>query len=52
MFSYQIYDTQREELIFATYSQEKYKKKVKEIEQQGQTVNKKNSNIRTNVPPH
>tara|TARA_R110001632_G_scaffold36889_1_gene93228 strand:+ start:974 stop:1144 length:171 start_codon:yes stop_codon:yes gene_type:complete len=56
MESYKIFDNYGKDLIFASYSQSKFRKKVRELESKGVVINGADSPIRplvcfTNVKP-
>ena len=51
MESYKIFDNYGKDLIFASYSQSKFKEKIRELESRGVVVNGTDSPIRTNVKP-
>ena len=51
MESYKIFDNHGKDLIFASFSQSKFRKKVRELESKGIILNGADSPIRTNVKP-
>jgi len=51
MESFKIFDNYGKDLIFASYSQSKFRKKARELESRGVVVNGADSPIRTNVKP-
>ena len=51
MESYKIFDNYGKDLIFASYSQSKFRKKVRELGSRGVIVNGADSPARTNVKP-
>ena len=51
MESYKIFDNYGKDLIFASYSQSEFKRKVRELEYRGVVVNGTDSPVRANVKP-